>query len=109
MPPDSAPARRLPDSPVATPYPISPTGRSRRPQPLPSGRVRINAECRARCRAPGRGRSVPRALVTAAPKAWNSGRDTGSFAAFHSGCHCTAMANPGAASMTIASGVSSGA
>ena len=50
-----------------------------------------------------------RARPTAAPKAWNSGRDTGSLAAFHSGCHCTAIAKPGAASTTIASGVASGA
>ena len=47
--------------------------------------------------------------ATAAPKAWNSGRETGSLTAFHSGCHCTAVANPEAPSTTIASGVSSGA
>ena len=50
---------------------------------------------------------APAWLATAAPKAVKSGRDTGSFAAFHSGCHCTAIAKPGAASTTIASGVSS--
>jgi len=32
----------------------------------------------------------------ASPKASNSGRDTGSPAAFHSGCHCTDRVKPGA-------------
>lgn len=35
---------------------------------------------------------------TASPKASNSGRDTGSLAAFHSGCHWTDSVKPGAPS-----------
>lgn len=39
-----------------------------------------------------------RHLRAASPKARNNGRDTGSLAAFHSGCHCTDRVNPGAPS-----------
>ena len=36
--------------------------------------------------------------LTASPNAENRIFDTGSFAAFHSGCHCTDRVNPGAPS-----------
>ena len=41
------------------------------------------------------GRLRPAQARTASPNASKSGRDTGSFAAFHSGCHCTASEKPG--------------
>jgi AcrR family transcriptional regulator len=42
------------------------------------------------------GSCLPAQAATADPNAENSGRDTGSDAAFHSGCHWTDNVNPGA-------------
>ena len=47
-------------------------------------------------RAAGQLAALPASPAPIPPNASNRARDTGSAAAFHSGCHCTPMANPGA-------------